>query len=422
MKKTSILYPFVAIALCAFTFGCQSEKTSESVIDLEATAREPKPFTQSDLPGTVSFIPLETTDSSLIGMGANIQVSANRILVSSTNQPLLVFDKKTGRYLNQIGQKGEGPEGYANDGFGNLFYWLDQQQEVVYLLGINGHSLLRYDLSGRFLGKTTLPEGTPESPNLYSSYLFISNDTIIAHNKYISEDSIPSLICFSGTNGTVYWTVPAQTPLLPSFSEIEESYYLYGGFLPYGGNLSTFNFRDRKTYSFSTEAPTVWQNEGQTYFKEAFRDTIFRIQPDGTLTFHQELHLGARSWPFDRRTDADMPADWITIDYILESPRLLYIHWHTGFYQPADRRKSFCTLYDKQTGTLRTNKGEQINDEAQNLPPIAFQKKSTRGEWVGLLNAPDIVEWKAKHPQAQYPESLSNIGEEDNPVVVLLGI
>ena len=29
MKKTSILYPFVAIALCAFTFGCQSEKTSE---------------------------------------------------------------------------------------------------------------------------------------------------------------------------------------------------------------------------------------------------------------------------------------------------------------------------------------------------------------------------------------------------------
>ena len=211
-------------------------------------------------------------------------------------------------------------------------------------------------------------------------------------------------------------------PLLPSFSEIEDSYYLYGGFLPYGGNLSTFNFRDRKTYSFSTEAPTVWQNEGQTYFKEAFRDTIFRIQPDGTLAFHQELHLGARSWPFDRRTDADMPADRITIDYILESPRLLYIHWHTGFYQPADRRKSFCTLYDKQTGTLRTNKGEQINDEAQNLPPIAFQKKSTRGEWVGLLNAPDIVEWKAKHPQAQYPESLSNIGEEDNPVVVLLDI
>ena len=201
MKKTSILYSFAAIALCAFTFGCQSEKTSESVIDLEATAREPKPFTQSDLPGTVSFIPLETTDSSLIGMSANIQVSANRILVSSTNQPLLVFDKKTGRFLNQIGQKGEGPEGYADDGFGNLFYWLDQQQEVVYLLGINGHSLLRYDLSGRFLGKTTLPEGTPESPNLYSSYLFIFNDTIIAHNKYISEDSIPSLICFSGTNG-----------------------------------------------------------------------------------------------------------------------------------------------------------------------------------------------------------------------------
>ena len=68
MKKTSILYSFAAIALCAFTFGCQSEKTSESVIDLEAAAREPKPFTQSDLPGTVSFIPLETTDSSLIGM------------------------------------------------------------------------------------------------------------------------------------------------------------------------------------------------------------------------------------------------------------------------------------------------------------------------------------------------------------------
>ena len=57
-----------------------------------------------------------------------------------------------------------------------------------------------------------------------------------------------------------------KPPLLPSFSEIEDSYYLYGGFLPYGGNLSTFNFRDRKTYSFSTEAPTVWQNEGQTYF------------------------------------------------------------------------------------------------------------------------------------------------------------
>ena len=67
----------------------------------------------SQLGKQIRYIPLETTDSSLIGNSYSIKPSKARIFVSTIGR-CLSFDQQTGKYLGSIGHKGEDPKGYSN--------------------------------------------------------------------------------------------------------------------------------------------------------------------------------------------------------------------------------------------------------------------------------------------------------------------
>ena len=83
----------------------QNKANAPNAIDIAASLEHLTELKISQLGKQIRYIPLETTDSSLIGNSYSIKLSKGRIFVS-TNGQCLSFDKQTGKYLGSIGHKG----------------------------------------------------------------------------------------------------------------------------------------------------------------------------------------------------------------------------------------------------------------------------------------------------------------------------
>ena len=65
----------------------------------------------SDLIQDPEYIPLETNDSCLIRNGATFYATDDYI-VSIARRQIYLFDRRTGRFVREIGKAGEGPNDY----------------------------------------------------------------------------------------------------------------------------------------------------------------------------------------------------------------------------------------------------------------------------------------------------------------------
>ena len=63
----------------------------------------------SDFGAGVHYVPLETNDSCLVSLGT-VKVFDDNIVVSSRQLVVFNFDKETGRFMTQLGHRGEDPE------------------------------------------------------------------------------------------------------------------------------------------------------------------------------------------------------------------------------------------------------------------------------------------------------------------------
>ena len=98
------------------------------------------------------YIPLETTDESLVGnISKLIYEDGKLIVVDKGNNKILVFDAATGKFLNCIGHQGRGPKEFIS------------LRDVVVADGklyvLDMGKILTYKLSGEFVGETRYKKG-----------------------------------------------------------------------------------------------------------------------------------------------------------------------------------------------------------------------------------------------------------------------
>lgn len=82
----------------------QKKANDPNAIDIAVSLEHLTELKTSQLGKQIRYIPLETTDSSLIGNSYSIKLSKDHIFVS-TNGRCLSFNKQTGKYLGSIGHK-----------------------------------------------------------------------------------------------------------------------------------------------------------------------------------------------------------------------------------------------------------------------------------------------------------------------------
>lgn len=173
--KQNLIYKAVLLVPAFLLVSCNEKDQKENdVIHLEKAISAPVDVNASDCFSQVRYISLETTDSSLIGKGPYVQIIKDRILVSTNQQQCLMFDKKTGKFIKQVGHIGNDPEGYNS-----VFCWGDEETGIIYFNGWN-KDLVCYDQEGNFRGKIKIPF---DVQGVSSSSFSYQNDGIFVLHK-----------------------------------------------------------------------------------------------------------------------------------------------------------------------------------------------------------------------------------------------
>ena len=200
-------YLFLALAACLLaSCGNSSRQNVENIAiaDVAAAMDNLAPLKLSELGSTVRYVPLQTTDSCLIGDKPTLAVAGDYILVHSRND-CFAFDKQTGRFVAAIGHYGEDPQAYSN-----AYPYYNEHDGLVYFVRYPD-KLQQYDLAGRYVGQVVVP--TP--PAIPSSFAFADTAVVGYYSNIAQQGSNGrSLLLFSG-QGTVLDTVPAILPPLP---------------------------------------------------------------------------------------------------------------------------------------------------------------------------------------------------------------
>lgn len=158
MKKTSILYPFAAIALCAFTFGCQSEKTSKSlpVFDLEAaiSRHAPDTFTWNGIAKSIRYIPLSTSDEHLVAGAQPVYIGKQCIWCADYKTKSLIRTDLDGEIQCSFSHVGQGPGEYSM----LTDVTVNEKAKTVSIFDIKQQKLITYDFNGNLVREISAKE------------------------------------------------------------------------------------------------------------------------------------------------------------------------------------------------------------------------------------------------------------------------
>lgn len=160
---TLILWSFI-IASCS-----PAKETSSKIIRNLNPTEEPlqEPLAYKN----VELIKLETSPSSLLGNINRIEMNDSLIFISEFER-LSLFTRK-GKFVSQIGSKGNGPDEYIV----LSSYYIDNEKQQVTIIDDCKNVLLNYDFKGKYLSTVSVPKKSFDS----SRYTLLTED-----NKLLS--------------------------------------------------------------------------------------------------------------------------------------------------------------------------------------------------------------------------------------------
>jgi len=197
MKKILILF-CIAINLLACS---NQKKTGEySVIDVLSNIEKYKQVYCSDYFSSMELIPLETSEDCLVSVKSwiseNMVLFNNDIIFIQGENNFYTFDI-TGKFLNSIGQMGQGPGEYLSLTSNNYF---NMDDSTIFVDDGGTQRILEYDYNGKYIQtipKPIIVEGFPLSPTFY-----IGGDLFIGHIFNPSGKKINNY-CLFDRNGDV---------------------------------------------------------------------------------------------------------------------------------------------------------------------------------------------------------------------------
>lgn len=405
MKQLKCIVAALALAACSQPAAVVTDDLA--VVDVEGAVAAMDGLRLSDLGDSVRYVPLETNDSCLIGRNPSVQVLDGYILVSSGGN-VFSFDGQDGRFVAKIGHRGEDPQAYSsasayyNEGDGLLYF-------VRY-----PDRLQLYDLCGRYRGSLKVPV-PPEMPTAYA----FSDSLIVGYYANVAQMNAHAraLLLFDRA-GQGCDTVSSLLPMLPpmGLQDISSiSVKKFGN----GGMILT-RFQDGSV-SANLMGSNLWSHAGHVRFKESFCDTIYNVV-DNRLQPAVAFRTGRWHFPAGERANGEGSDDKILPMCILEGAETIFFQCVRGLY--ADRPETLNGIYNRRTQTTRmAPESEGLADDINGFLPFRPTASTAQGGYASLLLPDDILPWLDEHPEARSNPALApllGIGEEDNPVVVIV--
>ena len=393
MKKHLIQTAALACLLAACSPQKPVSTDGLTVIDVEsALGNVEDELKLSDVYDSVRYVPLETSDSCLIGERPYSVLTDKYILVCSQQEEVVyTFDRHTGRFLAKIAHKGRGPEDYS---YSNLRY--NSHDGLLYFFR-EPDQLQKYDPLDGYHGRVVLQNAKMPSSLLFTDSLIIGmHMRFDASKEYMADmydrdgllvDSLvdPAVRCpFEGSAQMLSIKTAASATLIIADYD--------------GGNI------------WADLIPGMYVYDNAFKYQRPFSDTVYTVE-GGKMRPSIAFHTGKFRFPQEGRTREVGNSDKLVITRVKETAQRVTFSCVRDIY--GDNPEGLYGIYDRNTGNVRM--ARDPGSEEANLDGFFISQ-------IRLVEAYRVVEWLEEHPEANNDPafaSLKNIDMEDNPVAIL---
>lgn len=362
---------FLFILLGVFSVNAQDK------IDLYGHRNDFEKVRLSEVAQSVTYIPLETREECLLGDELQIFYGKEAIFVGDQKMGAYYrFDKK-GKFLNQIGRKGNGPGEYASA----LYFYVDEPERRVCLISPQTKTVYAYGYEGNFLGKTVFEETPWMIQKVKEDYLFYNS----RFNRIKSDQDVKELY-LADKEGKIKASLP-----------------------------TTIEDQDMDMLLF--EMPFFYIYQGNIFYKNPLLDMVYRIGTPLALEPCYEIQTGPMNRSKNDFKNMERLAEQVSIRTIIETDALLLIVYAY--------RDSFYNLYvDKAERLVRNVRNEFpgfVEDLKGGPDFLAYwQGSSSEKVLISLLTDQEIERQEDKFNQVASKEpGLAVLEYYSNPVLVV---
>lgn len=396
MKKIKNLSLYMAACVCIV--ACTSKQQQDNrvvdilpytIIPFEKGVKNEKQVKLSEIAEKITFIPMETTDASLLNkVRANNIISVNgNIVIPCFNMGAFAFDEN-GKFIAPISRKGQGPAeflrfvGVAGNSDLNLIYVKD------------GRKMMAFRPDGTFVDEFKTPGA------LHWESSIVMQDSI----------TLSSVINYTGQRPYRLILTNAQGDTLKAFPQYDRFE------IPKGMNYIYINNKENFLYQY----------KGESVYHDYYCDTLFTVTRDSLLPRYL-LEMGEYKLPKDLRLEAEFFSDDPDLakkkaenyyrPIFFENDRYIVMPYTTWNLHNRDLPTELM-YYDRQTKEcIKVEGGAFVNDMMGDLPfcPDARIAENVLAEWWEASELMELTE-----EGVELPENLKNLQEDDNGVLVLV--
>ena len=312
----------------------------------------------------VEYIKLETNDNCLIGKEINIET------IRATETDIFIiemsaiyrFSRKDGKFLNQIGKRGQGPKEFLT----KQSFSINKNKQEVILYDIGKRKIHIYDYNGTHKRDINIPE---------LSQIEVVDEDIFAGVTYDTKTNIPGFGLYSLSNGKL-------------IKKLSECYTSRSGIV----------------YRLFSKYTTARPNNGEAFFSTYITDNIFSINKNARIPRYVFLP------PNNGKTTEDNK--YCTTPFLIcETDLFANIQVHG-----INTKEMESFIINKKTGII--TKGYIINSDYSG--PIFPYNTGVDNEIAALHYAYILKDREKKGVLfGKLKEIAKTLDEEDNPVVVI---
>jgi hypothetical protein len=391
-----------SIALLLLLFSCtgkQNEDSDPTSISVSNALDNMQDTYLSRFVDSVTYIQLESSEKSLINVQPVIELTEDFIVIRNWvrgQAPLiLLFDRKTGKFLREIGRIGRGPDEYLNV----PYLYFNQSQKIIYTTGSNDN-ILTYDLQGEKKDNfkisaqfSTEVEGFPDTFSNVSFQTYLDSNNFVSYVQNYTGNEKKKLVVFD--KDTII-------KIFPNYLSWERT----------------------PSRNISVVTPTFYRFDNRLFFKETFNDTVFEVK-NYELIPHFVFSFGKYGIPYARQNEyitLIKSGHTMTVNSFTENK-------HYFFFTIFTADKSYLSYYDKKKKSLHVCKGNDprpssIIDDINDFLPITKFHSNERNELISYFDALSIRNWIDDNPEKarllanKYPW-LKDFEESGNPVIMI---